>query len=161
MLDVSGRLINPARVFSAVSGKEKLFEKTLFDEKVSHIVRSLKVPAGILVDNDLEKIERIFVPFVVDADVLALGYAARMVANHGATLHVADLSWNGKQAPPAVSELQQAYPEKVALLSNPKIDRKLVESFDLMLVSMEGWKKLVAGRQRWLRNSTSVLIIND
>jgi Kef-type K+ transport system membrane component KefB len=160
-LDFSGRVISPSRLLNAVAGREKLFEKTLFDEKVSHIVRSTEVPVGILVDQNLEAIDRVFIPYVTESDALTLKYAKKMAQNHGTHVTIGDLAWTGSPMPAPVQELRNLLPERTELLASTKIDRALLESFDLILVSIEGWKKLVAGKQRWLRNTSSILIIRE
>jgi Kef-type K+ transport system membrane component KefB len=164
VIGYTSRVLNPGRLFGAVTGKEKLFEKTLFDEKVAHIVKGSKLDVGILVDQDVEKVENIIIPFYSERDEVTLSYAKRFVINNNATVTISDpgnvLSAN-PQVAGAVSSITAELNGKVIFDPQLKIDKKSLARYDLMLVSIQGWKKIVAGNFRWINNSPSVLIIKS
>ena len=47
------------------------------------------------------------------------------------------------------------------VLNDKKIDKDFLKSQDLMVVSLESWKKLVETRSTWLSSTPSTLIIQD
>lgn len=160
-LGYSGRLMDPGRLVRAARGKERLFERTLFDEKVIHIVRGARVPVGILVDNKTEKIEKVIVLLNVEADIYCLDYASKLCDDPTVNISIADqagLLENGSHQ--AVRKLAQQFPGRInAPPELRKIDRKKLGDYDLVMVSVEGWKKLVATRQKWISKMPSVLIV--
>ncbi|MEK7254423.1 MAG: cation:proton antiporter, partial [Bacteroidota bacterium] len=62
ILGFTSKIINPERLLDAITGKEGLFEDALFDERTRQIIKSSKVPLGILMDKGLTKIHHIFIP---------------------------------------------------------------------------------------------------
>jgi hypothetical protein len=46
------------------------------------------------------------------------------------------------------------------ILSNRNIDKSLLDRYDLMLINIETWKKLVDDRTSWLSHTPSVLILS-
>jgi hypothetical protein len=50
ILGFTTKIINPERLYGTLTGKEKLFEHSVLDERVMNIVKSSTVPLGILID---------------------------------------------------------------------------------------------------------------
>jgi hypothetical protein len=46
-------------------------------------------------------------------------------------------------------------------LNDKKIDKDFLKSQDLMVVSLDSWKKLVETRSTWLSSTPSTLIIRE
>ena len=59
ILGFTTKIINPERLYDTITGREKLFEHSLFDEKIKSIIKNTKVPVGIFVDKNMAKVETI------------------------------------------------------------------------------------------------------
>jgi Kef-type K+ transport system membrane component KefB len=62
ILGITTKIISPVRLIDTIKGKEKLFHADIFDERTSHIIKSVKTPVGILIEKNLTKVEQSFVP---------------------------------------------------------------------------------------------------
>jgi hypothetical protein len=47
----------------------------------------------------------------------------------------------------------------MSLLTNTVIEKELLKRHDLMVISLESWKKLVDSQSAWLSDIPSVLIV--
>ncbi|MDP4184141.1 MAG: cation:proton antiporter, partial [Bacteroidota bacterium] len=162
VLGFSTRIINPDRIIGQFTGQEKLFENSPFDDRTRQIITNSKVPVGIFIDKDLNKITRVFVPFIFENDSCLIQYAQKLINNSSAQISIVDLEdriKNRNEIKEAIRTIEQSVPHQISLLSNVKIESGFLQQQDLMLVSSEGWKKLVDSQSIWLKNTPSVLII--
>jgi hypothetical protein len=162
VLGFTTRIITPERLYGTITGKEKLFEEALFDERTRQIIKSAKVPVGIFVDKELEKVERVFIPVFSISDSFLLIYAQKLIQNNDAQIIILDAGGVIKQNPElkeTIRSIEQTAPNHIALFNENKIDRDFLQQQDLMIISMESWKKAVETQSVWLSNSPSILII--
>jgi hypothetical protein len=50
LLGFTSKIVNPERLYDTITGKERLFESSFFDERVKAITKSVKIPVGIFLD---------------------------------------------------------------------------------------------------------------
>jgi Kef-type K+ transport system membrane component KefB len=158
------KLVNPRRLVDTFSGREKLFENPMFDEKISQIIKSAKVPVGILIDRKLEKVENIFLPFFSISDSFLLVYAQKLIQNNKSRIIILDATGIIGQTPEfyeTIRSIQQITPDQLLLNTETKVDREFLKQRDLMLISMDSWKKMVEEGSPWLPYIPSVLIIKS
>jgi hypothetical protein len=62
LLGYSANILNPERLVDKVTGRGKLFGNSPFAETTRQILTKSKVPVGILIDNNLQNTENIFLP---------------------------------------------------------------------------------------------------
>jgi len=55
----------------------------------------------------------------------------------------------------------QTAPNHINLLKQPDIAKDFLLKQDLMIISLESWKKLIEKQTLWLDNTPSVLIISE
>jgi hypothetical protein len=58
-----------------------------------------------------------------------------------------------------IRSIEQKAPNHITLLNEQKIEKEFLLKQDLMLISLNSWKKLVETRGIWLSNTPSTLII--
>lgn len=156
------RIINPDRLLDKLTGKEGLFSNSIFDERTRQIIAKNKTPLGILVDNDLQSIDKIFVPLFSTEDAFLIDYVQKFVFNNNSKVNFTDVK---KQIESnylmhnAIQSLDHDYPDNVTLVQDNQVNEQFLIKQDLMLVSLDSWKKLVETNHIWLRNLPSVLII--
>lgn len=162
ILGFTSNIINPEKLYDKITGKEKLFDNTIFDERTKQIIKSAKVPVGILLDKGLEKIETIFIPIFSISDSFLLIYAQKLIHNSEVRVIVLDASGTIKQNPElkeAIRSIEQIAPNHIALYDEQKIENIILEQQDLIILSIDSWKKVLESESSWLSNTPSVLII--
>jgi Kef-type K+ transport system membrane component KefB len=162
ILGFTTKMINPERLYDTITGKEKLFEHSLFDEGTKSIIKNAKVPVGIFVDKGNTKMENIFIPVFSISDSFLLIYAHKLIHNNNARVVVLDSTGVIKQNPEmkeSIRSIEQIAPNHIALYNENKIDKDFLAGQDLMLISIDSWRKAVETQSIWLPQTPSTLII--
>ena len=158
VLGFTTRIMNPDRLINKVTGKEKLFENAVFEERTHLILSNSERPVGILIDKDLEQIQRILVTLFDPKDTYLLTYAQKMVQNVG--MHVTVLDASGKlKNNKELKEFRQAHPEHVDIITEKKPTALLLAQSDLLLIGLYAWKQQVEAESTWLNATPSTLIV--
>jgi len=162
ILGYTTRIVNPDRIMKQVSGKEKLFGSSPFDDRTQSILLNTKAPVGIFVDKDMGSFDQIIVPFYFEKDIDLIEYIQRFIKNSEAQVTVTDptdLIRNHTEIKEAIRAIEHEAPNHITLNNESVIDEKLLQNFQLMIISAEGWKKLVDSRSSWLNQTPSILIL--
>ena len=162
VLGFTTRIINPDRLLDKITGKEGLFAHSIFDERTRQIIAKNKTPLGILVDNELNYTDKIFVPFFGTEDAFLVDYIQKFVYNNNSKIKIIDINnhiENNFLIKNAIQTLERTYPDNIALVNEDQILKSFLIKQDLMVISLDSWKKLVDSQSVWLSNLPSVLII--
>lgn len=162
VLGYTSRIINPDRLIDKFTGKEGLFENSPFDERTRLIIAKSKMPVGILVDKDLQSIAHVFTPIFAAEDAFILDYAEKLIRNNNCTLSVVDphnTIPDNIAIQSHISSIGKAFPENIRIIGDRTMKKDFLSGQDIMLISLESWKKLVNSQSPWLTNVPSVLII--
>ena len=117
---------------------------------------------GIFIDKDIKKIENIFIPVFSISDSFLLIYAQKLIHNSNARIMVLDSAGVIKQNPEmkeAIRSIEQIAPNHISLYKANKIDRNFLSGQDLMLISLDSWKKALETQSIWLPQTPSTLIL--
>lgn len=162
ILGFTTKIINPERLYGTLTGRERLFEQSFFDERAMNIIRSADVPLGVYVDKDSGDPENVFIPVFTISDSFLLIYAQKLIHNNGSRVIILDVSGVIRQNPEmkeAIRSIEQVAPNHIALYHERKIDRDFLEQQNLMMISLDSWKRAVASRSIWLSGIPSALIV--
>ncbi len=162
VLGFTTRIINPERLLDKFTGKEGLFENSPFDDKTRLLISKSKMPIGILVDKDLTEINEIFVPIFGIEDAFLIEYAQKLIYNNEAkatVLEINDQVKNNFIIENAIAALDKSYPNSISIISESEMKAGFLAKQDLMVISLDSWKKLVDAQSVWLSTVPSVLII--
>jgi Kef-type K+ transport system membrane component KefB len=162
VLGFTTRIINPDRLIDKFTGKEGLFENSPFDERTRQIISKTKMPLGILINKNLQEINQVFIPVFGVEDGFLLDYAQKLIYNNDAKIAVLDCNGHIKNnfiIENAVDSLENKYPSNMSLLNDKTIEKEFLSRHDLMIISLESWKKLVDSQSDWLSDIPSVLIV--
>lgn len=162
ILGYTTRIVNPDRLIQKVSGKEKIFGNSPFDERTQSILSNTKVPVGIFVDKNTGSFDQIIVPFYSEKDISLIEYIQRFIKNSEAQITVTDpidLIRRHTEIKEAIRAIEQEAPNHITLNNESVIDELLLRNFQMMIISAEGWKKLVDSRCNWLNQTPSILIL--
>lgn len=163
ILGFTTRIIDPDRLINTVTGKEKLFERSPFEESTRMILARSEVPVGILLDKNLLKTDRIFMPIFDLKDAFLIKYAQKLISNSGAQVTILDANGQVKDSEmkELIREIEQNAPNHINLVKQTEIGKDILKLQDLMIISLESWKRLIEKQTIWLTNTPSVLIISE
>jgi Kef-type K+ transport system membrane component KefB len=164
LLGITNKIISPVRLFDTITGKEKLFHPDIFDERTTHVIRSVKVPVALLIEKNMASIEHIFIPMFSPADVSLLSYATRLIANPNVSITIMDPSGLMDQLSTlkeAVNKIAQLAPGRLVLHAEKTLEREFLQQQDLMVISSQSWILAVESHSLWLSFSPSVLVIRS
>ena len=162
ILGYTTRIVNPDRIMLKVAGKEKFFGNSPFDERTQSILSNTKVPVGIFVDKNSGSFDQIIVPFYSEKDISLIEYIQRFIKNSDAQVTVTDLTdliRKNTEIKEAIRAIEQEAPNHITVNREKDIDEKFIRQFQLMIISTDGWKKLVDSRSSWLNQTPSILIL--
>lgn len=162
ILGFTTKLINPERLYETITGKEPLFENTVFDERTRQLIKNAKLPIGIVIDKDLDKVANVFLPIFSIHDSFLLVYAQKLIHHSNARVTIIDSSGIVKTHPElkeSIRMIEQVAPNHISLQTEPRLDKEFMSQQDLMLISHDSWKKAVETQSLWLTNTPSVLIL--
>jgi Kef-type K+ transport system membrane component KefB len=164
ILGFTTRFINPEKLLNQVTGKESLFENSPFDERTQNILNKSKVPVGILIDKDFSNAETVFIPVFSESDTFLIQFAQKLINNSESQITILDLAGQIKNNPELkekIRAIEQKAPNHIHVLNERIIDKEFLGSQNLMIVSIESWKKLVDTKSLWLSDIPSTLILKE
>ncbi|HTJ11036.1 MAG TPA: cation:proton antiporter [Dinghuibacter sp.] len=162
ILGFTTKIINPERLYGTLTGRERLFEQSIFDERALSIIRSTHVPLGVYVDKDSGEPDNVFIPVFSISDSFLLIYAQKLIHNNGSRVVILDVSGVIRQNPEmkeTIRSIEQVAPNHIALYNESRIERDFLDQQNLMMISLDSWKRAVASRSIWLSGIPSALII--
>ncbi|MEC4004082.1 cation:proton antiporter [Flavobacterium sp. SUN052] len=162
VLGFTTRIINPDRLLDKFTGKEGLFQNSPFDDRTRLIISKSKKPLGILIDKELTEVDEVFIPIFSMDDAFLIDYAQKLIYNNGSKITILEINNQVKNnfvIDNAVKSLNESYPENIALINESEMKAAFLAKQDLMIISLESWKKLVDDQSVWLSTVPSVLII--
>lgn len=162
ILGFTTRVINPERLYDSITGKDTLFTAGIFDERTKHILKEVNVPTAILIDKSLDQVEHILVPFFTLEDNFLLNYVQKLIQNGGVSITILDaanIAKHNMEFKEAIRALENVAPNHVTIYEDNVMDKAFLAKHQLLLVSLESWKKALITRSVWLSDTPSVMII--
>lgn len=164
VLGFTTRIINPEKLLNTVTGKENLFDNSPFDERTRLILSKSQVPVGILIDKDFSGTGRVFIPVFDAKDSFLISYAQKLIHNAGSQIVILDATGqvkNNAAMKEKIRAIEQLAPNHIALQEKRVIDKTFLSDQDMMIISLESWKKAVESKSVWLPAIPSTLIISE
>jgi Kef-type K+ transport system membrane component KefB len=164
ILGFTTRFINPEKIINQVTGKESLFENSPFDESTRIIVNKSKVPVGILIDKDFSQVDSVFIPIFSPNDFFLIDFAQKLINNSGSQIFILDIAEQIKKDlafKEKIRSIEQQAPNHINLIREKTIDKNFIAGQNLMIISIDSWKKLVESKSLWLSEIPSTLILKE
>ena len=164
ILGFTTRIINPDRLLDKFIGKEGLFENSPFDERTRQIISKTKTPLGILINKDLNEINAVFVPVLSTDDAFVFDYISKLIFNNDSKITILDsygLTTENEKINTVVGNLKRDYPENINVVTENNLTAGFLAQQNLMMVSLDSWKKLLDSQNVWLPTVPSVLILKQ
>jgi len=162
VLGFTSRIINPDRLLDKFKGKEGLFENSPFDDRTRLIISKTKTPLGILIDKDLHQVQKVFVGLYSIGDVFLIDYAQKLIHNNNAIVTILDNNGHTKNnftIQNSLAALEEKHPDNFEVFQPNQLNKPFLQQQDLVIFSLETWKKLIDDEVSWLTDVPSVLII--
>ena len=162
VLGFTTRIINPDRLIDKITGKEGLFENSPFDENTRQILANSKMSVGILVDKGLEHLDTIFIPIFSNEDAFLIEFTQKLIHNNGSQITVLDsldCVKNNSSLQESIRSIEQIAPNHIMLMNEKAIKKEFLKKQDLMIISLDSWKKQIDSQSVWLNNTPSILIV--
>ena len=163
ILGFTTNMINPEKLYDKITGKERVFEHSFFDDRTKLIIKSAKVPVAVLIDKNFEKAENIVIPIFTISDSYLLVYAQKLIHNNESRISIIDASGvikNNPEIKEAIRSIEHIAPNHIALYSDKITRSEIVSKQDLMITSLDGWQRIIESSEKeWLANAPSTLII--
>lgn len=162
ILGFTTRVIKPELLYDTIRGRDRIFSSGVFEERVQHILRSVQIPTGILIDKELHQLDRMIVPIFSLSDSFLLVYVQKLIQNAGVVVTILD-AWGtvrtNIELKEAIRAIGQAAPQNLFVQEEKVIDKRILEQQDLMMISVDSWKRVLESRSIWLSDTPSVLIL--
>lgn len=154
LLGYTTKFIDPDRLLDQLTGRENLFENSPFDARTRSVILRSKIPVGVFIDRGFSSVHRILLPNLGDNLKTVLPFAERLVSAAGVSVQV--VNFDAAESVPAAFE--QKFKNRYEILDSGQMHGH-PEAGDLVLVSVEEWKKILDLPADWLRSMASTLII--
>jgi Kef-type K+ transport system membrane component KefB len=164
ILGFTTRFINPEKLLNQVTGRESLFENTPFDDRTQNILHKSKVPVGVLIDKNFTSVDLVIIPVFSEKDTFLIQLAQKLIHNSGSQITFIDISDNIKNNPglkEKIRAIEQTAPNHITIQNENIINKEFLNGQNLMLVSVESWKKLMDANIPWLPDIPSTLILKE
>lgn len=164
ILGYTTRIVNPDLVIQSVTRKENLFANSFFDDRIQYILSNTSTSVGIFVDKNSGDWDQIIVPVYFESDFFLIGYVQRLIKNSEVQVTVYDSDEAIRNIPTikeAVREIEQEVPNHITISQKNIMTEQSILRYQLMIISVAGWKKLVDSDAGWINYSPSILILRE
>jgi Kef-type K+ transport system membrane component KefB len=162
VLGFTTRIINPERLKNKLTGKEKLFNTSHFDDRTREILVGTEVPVGIFIEKKYTETRNVIIPFICESDVQLVYYFQKLINNSDAIITLVDINGfieSNIELKERLNQIEEYVPNNIQVLKEWELEKNEISTYDLMLVSLQGWESLVTEDEEWLANSPSTLIL--
>ncbi len=105
-----------------------------------------------------------FIPVLAEKDPSLLKLAQKLIFNSDAYICIADPDRalaSCAELNEFISNIELFTPGRIRHLEDSDITADFLKEQDLMLVSVNGWKKLLEMKTLWLKDSPSTLVVDN
>ncbi len=162
VLGFTTKIINPERLLETITGKERFFDNSGFDERTRRIIRAAKVPVGVFIDKGIENLNQVFIPLASISDSFLLVYAQKLIHNTEVRVVIVDergITRKNPELKETIRLIEQTAPNHIALQYDQPLDKEFLGQQNLMIISLDSWTAAVESRALWLSQTPSVLIV--
>jgi Kef-type K+ transport system membrane component KefB len=163
ILGFTTRFIDPDKLITTVTGKDRWTDRLPFEEITRAILAKSEVPVGIFIDKNLSKTDTVIFPVLDKKDIQLFKYAQKLITN--SDTHITIIEAKGQIKYPEINDfincIEKSVPDHIEILNEADVNKSNLQHYDMMMISLESWKKLLETKSNWLADAPSVLIISD
>ncbi|MBS1637463.1 MAG: cation:proton antiporter [Bacteroidetes bacterium] len=161
-IGLTAHALNPDKLIGAITGKTPLFKSQGLDEHSANLISNSKIPVGIFIDHQFDQVERVLLPITSISDVFLLFYAKKMIRNSDVTVTIVDCSGiieANTEIKEEIYGIENFAPNTLQMISEKEFETVSLSSYNMMLLSMDGYRFLSGRIQAAQENSPSLLLI--
>ncbi|MGV8138454.1 MAG: cation:proton antiporter [Mangrovibacterium sp.] len=162
LLGYSRTIFHPEYFIDGVRENKKFLKDSPFAGATGQIVAKSNVPVGILIDHGFQKADQVFLPIFGSGDHSLIEFVRRLITYAGSQVTVSNRSGETRiteEIKEALRAIEQYAPDHIVIESGNLPEKDFLKQYDLMLISLESWKKLIDSQNRWLSDGPSMLIV--
>lgn len=166
---LSKRLRNTPKYIISKLRNQKVLRNTIFapiiDKGTRTVVSKSDMPVGIFIDRGMVGIKTVFVPIIDEDDIFIGDFMERLAENSYVRITLWDangLADRSIEFTKSIRTIKSINPYLFQLWNNHiPIDSDILRKQDLMMVSLNSWKKLNNKDVKWVKDAPSILILTD
>ena len=151
--------------FNRQNATESIAIKSDLFDQLSSLINRVTIMAGIFINNELRKIENIFIPLLDINDTPLFRFVNSFALKDIASV----ITWDAVGIIENNPDLKKAYRDKFRSSdgrfrlwdTNEKISCDFIKQQDLIIIGLESWNKLTSAALTWSHSLPSTLIIKD
>ena len=151
--------------FNRQNATESIAIKSDLFDRLSSLINRVTIMAGIFINNELRKIENIFIPLLDINDTPLFRFVNSFALKDIASV----ITWDAVGIIENNPDLKKAYRDKFRSSdgrfrlwdTNEKISCDFIKQQDLIIIGLESWNKLTSAALTWSHSLPSTLIIKD
>ena len=151
--------------FNRQNATESITRKSDVFDRLSSLINRVTIMAGIFINNELRKIENIFIPLLDINDTPLFRFVNSFSLKDIASV----ITWDAVGIIENNPDLKKAYRDKFRSSderfrlwdTNEKISCDFIKQQDLIIIGLESWNKLTSAALSWSHSLPSTLIIKD
>lgn len=168
VLGFSNKLLHlPSHIYTSITKGRNLFDMndSNMDESIRSVISKSDVPVGIFVDKGLVSIKNVFIPILDEDDVFIGEFMERLATNSYIRITLWDsigLLDTSIEFTKSVRSIKSVNPYLYQRWNNHiPIDSDILSKQDLVMMSMQSWKKLRETNQAWVKSIPSRLLLSE
>jgi Kef-type K+ transport system membrane component KefB len=157
-------LLRRDRIIKKVTGKERLFEYSAFEERNRYLFEGSEIPVGVFVNKKFAKCEQLLLSIHSKSDIFLIDYALLIFENTVCNITIYDplkIILSRQQQIQSLQRLFRLNGGKVNIVTANGMKKEQMQKHDLLLVSALGWKEMLDAKDVWYEYAPSTLILKD
>lgn len=160
---VTASALNPEKLMDTLTGRTSLFKsQQLLDEKSNEFIHKSKIPVGVLIEHNLEKLEKILLSISSISDVFLLFYAKKILKNSNVAMHILDNNGvieSNSELKEEIENLENFSGDNFKLYNTGDFNSDAFKGYDLLVLSVDGWKDFSKKIDEETEEETSILLL--
>jgi Kef-type K+ transport system membrane component KefB len=162
LLGYTTSIFNPNWLLDKIKGKEKFFTHSPMDDRTRQILANTQLSVGILINKGLHRIDKVLLLLLEKGDAFLIDFAGKLIRNAKAQVTIVDPERIAKEdsiIKETIHSNEQIDPDVNRFMLTDSMSNIDLQQFDLVMISLEGWKKWTVAKGDWIKNTPSAFII--
>jgi len=143
-----------------VGSSKAIFSRDETGGKIKNFFDDCNCSVGVLIDKGFNQINNVLLLIYESSDKFLLQFGRKFLMNSASELTIIDRN-NFLQKDKSVDEMIKVNTsKKINFKTEMKLPDTSANNYDLILISLESWDKIREINREWIKNSSSLLIIN-
>jgi hypothetical protein len=157
-------LVRRERIIKKVTGREKFFEYSAFEERNRYLLDGSQIPVGIFINKKFTKCEHLLLSIQTKTDIFMIDYALLIFENTACQITIYDpfkIALSRQQQITSLQRILFLDAGQVNFVTATGMKKEQLLKHDLLLVSVIGWKDIIDSESVWFKYAPSTLILKE